>query len=117
MKRAAAAAVLLVAAAAVLGVACGGGGGGQPTAKETQNADFTQLRDSLRSQLDSIGVNFGSVPDDVLTQILNRCHELEKYADNQTVNSLCDAIKRAHDNNDTTALDQIVAQLDQLKPK
>jgi hypothetical protein len=116
VRRAGLALVLLVLLAA-FGMACGGSGGPSLQTKETQSTDFAQLRDSLRAQLNGIGVNINSVPNDVLTQILNKCHELEKYADGSTVNNICDSIRRAHDNNDAAALDQVVTQLGQLKPK
>ncbi len=116
MRRTCLALVLLITLAA-FGIACSGSGGTSPKTKETQSADFAHLRDSLRAQLDGIGVNINAVPNDVLTQLLNRCHELEKYADGPTVNSICDSIKRSHDNNDAAALSQVVTQLGQLKPK
>jgi hypothetical protein len=121
MKRGVAIAVLLAVAAA--GVACGGGNGGGNGgnggngATATTTSDFTQLRDSLRTRLEGIGVNIGSVPDDVLNQILDQCHELENFADQKRVNDLCDAIKRARDTNDVGLIDQIVTQLGQLQRK
>jgi hypothetical protein len=121
MKRGAAIAVLLVAVA-VIAMACGGGngdGGNGATATTTTatTGPFTQLRDALRNRLTGIGVNIGSVPDDFLNQILNQCHELEKFADQERVNDLCDAIKRARDTNDVGLIEQIVTQLGQLQGK
>ena len=109
-----AAAILLVITA--LAVACGGGSGGD-SSNATKATDFEQLRASLTNRLDSVGPNIGSMPDDVLDQILNNCHELEKFVDEGSINNLCDAIKRARDTNDPGLIDQIVAQLAQLQRK
>jgi hypothetical protein len=116
VKRAGMAILLLVAAAAI-GGACGGGNGGGTNSTATSTASFEQLRDALRNRLTGVGVNIGSVPDDVLTQILNQCHGLDKLADQNRVNDLCDAIRRARDTNDVGLVDQIVTQLGQLLPK
>jgi hypothetical protein len=124
MKRGVAIAVLLVALA-VIAMACGGGngdGGNSATATTktttaTSTGTFAQLRDSLRTRLGGIGVNIGSVPDDILNQVLNQCHELEKFADQKRVNDLCDAIRRARDTNDVGLIGQIVTQLGQLQGK
>ncbi len=122
MKRGVAIALLFAVAAA--GVACGGGSGGggnsataTTTTATTTTGPFAQLRDTLRSRLNGIGVNIGSVPDDILNQILNQCHELERFVDQNRVTDLCDAIKRARDTNDVGLIDQIVTQLGQLKAK
>jgi hypothetical protein len=120
------AAVALLAAVAVLAMACGGGNGGNSatatttttaTAATTATGPFAQLRDALRNRLNGIGVNIGSVPDDILNQILNQCHGLEEFADQNRVTDLCDAIRRARDTNDVGLIDQIVTQLGQLKTK
>ncbi len=116
MKRGVAIAVL-IAVAALAGMACGGGNGGGSNSNATSTAGFEQLRDALRTRLDAVGVNIGSVPEDVLSQILNQCQELGQFADQQRVNDLCDAIKRARDTNDTGLIDQIVTQLGQLQRK
>jgi hypothetical protein len=120
MKRGVAIAVLLVAVAVIV-MACGGGNGGgnsaTTTTATTATSTFAQLRDSLGTRLGDIGVNIGSVPDDVLNQILNQCHELGKFADQTRVNDLCDAIRRARDTNDVGLIDQIVTQLGQLQGK
>jgi len=116
MKRGVAIAVL-IAGAALTGMACGWGNGGGNNSDATSTASFEQLRDGLRTRLEGIGVNIGSVPDDVLSQILNQCHELGQFADQQRVNDLCDVIKRARDTNDVGLIDQIVTQLGQLQGK
>ena len=113
--RCAAGAVLILIAIGAIGAACGGGGGDASNA--TSTANFEQLRASLSSRLDSVGPNIGSMPDDVLNQILNNCHELEKFANEGSINNLCDAIKRARDTNDPGLIDQIVAQIAQLQRK
>ena len=113
--RCAAGAVLILIAIGAIGAACGGGGGDASNA--TSTANFEQLRDSLSSRLDSVGPNIGSMPDDVLNQFLNNCHELEKFVDEGSINNLCDAIKRARDTNDPGLIDQIVAQIAQLQRK
>ena len=112
MRRAAFVALI---ASALIAVACGGSGSNRLSATET--ARFQELRSSVSSQLDGIGVNIGQVPDDVLNKLLSQCHELQKYADQTRVNNLCDAIKRAHDNNDPALVDQIVQQFAELTPK
>ena len=114
MRRAAVAVLILIALGAT-GAACGGGGGDASNA--TSTANFEQLRDSLSSRLDSIGPNIGSMPDDVLNQILNNCHELETFVEEGSINNLCDAIRRARDTDDPGLIDQIVAQLAQLQRK
>ncbi len=111
MKRAAFVALI---ASAVIAVACRGGDA-RPSA--TEAARFQELRTSVSTQLDGIGVNIGQVPDDVLNKLLNHCHELERYADQTRVKNLCDAIQRAHDNSDPALVDQIVQQFAQLTPK
>jgi len=115
MRRAALALFILIAIGAI-GAACGGGSGGN-TSNATSTANFEQLRNSLISRLDGVGPNIGAMPDDVLNQILNNCHELEKFVDEGDINRLCDAIKRARDTNDPGLIDQIVAQLAQLQRK
>ena len=114
MRRAAIAVLILIAIGAIA-AACGGNGGN--TSDATSTANFEELRDSLTSRLDSVGPNIGSMPDDVLNQILNNCHELEKFVDEGSINNLCDAIKRARDTNDPGLIDQIVTQLGQLQRK
>jgi hypothetical protein len=113
--RRAAVAVLILIALGATGAACGGGGGDASNA--TSTANFEQLRDSLTRQLDSVGPNIGSMPDDVLNQILNNCHELEQFVDEGSINNLCEAIRRARDTDDPGLIDQIVAQLAQLQRK
>jgi hypothetical protein len=124
VKRGVAIALLLAVAAA--GVACGGAdGGNSATATTTASSStastatgpFAQLRDALRNRLNGIGINIGSVPDDILNQILNQCHELAKFADQNRVTDLCTAIRRARDTNDVGLIDQILTQLAQLKTK
>ena len=113
--RCAAGAVLILIAIGAIGAACRGSGGDASNA--TSTANFEQLRASLSSRLDSVGPNIGSMPDDVLNQILNNCHELEKVVNEGSINNLCDAIKRARDTNDPGLIDQIVAQIAQLQRK
>ncbi len=115
MKRVLATALILAITA--LSVACNGGGSTRPTGTATSTTNFEQLRDALRNRLNGIGVNIGVVPDDVLNQILNQCHELEQFTDQTRVNDLCTAVRRARDTNDVGLLDQIVTQIGQLKQK
>jgi hypothetical protein len=125
VKRGVATALLLAVAAAAMACGGGSGDGGNSTTATTTTATttttttgtFAQLRDALRTRLEGIGVNIGSVPDDVLRQILNQCHELDEFADQSRVTDLCDAIRRARDTNDAGLIDQIVTQLGQLKTK
>jgi len=112
MMRAALAVLMLITLGAI-GASCSGGGGNSMDA--TSTANFEQLRDSLRDRLDSVGANIGFVPDDILEQMINDCHELGTFVDEDRISNLCDAIRRARDTNDPGLVDQIVVQLEQLE--
>ena len=107
MRRAGLAVLVLIALGAI-GAACGDSNGTDPNS----TANFEQLRTSLRDRLDRVGANIGFVPDDVLEEMLNTCHELERFVNEDRIN--CDAIRRARDTSDPGLVDQIVVQLEQL---
>lgn len=123
---------VVVTAVALTVVACGGGNSpassGSPTSVATgaglstpgfrgTPSNFSEARDAVRSRLDAIGVNIGEVPQDVRRQVLAQCRDMTRFADQKKVTDLCGAVERAMNTGDFGLLDQVIAQLDQLKKK
>ena len=123
---------VVVAAVALTLVACGGGnspaGSSSPTSVGTSAglptpgfrstpSNFDEAVAAVRGRLDVIGVNIGSVPPDVRKQVLAQCRDLARFADQKKVNDLCSAVERAMNTGDFGTLDQVIAQLGQLKKK
>lgn len=93
--------------------ACGGGSGDTnpgngPTATP---GDFEKARDGLVRDLDNIGANIGSVPDDIRASLIATCQELGAYVDRETIDRICPAIGQAIDASDPGLIDLIVEEL------
>lgn len=128
-------AVLLFAAAALaLSCSSGSGANGNPTAavtpgqtglpspgpgdgKESTPTSLAQARGRLSSQLQAIGANIGSVPQDIEQQILDRCQALEQFANPDTVRPICQAIQQAIATDDPGLIDGVLRSLSQLKER
>lgn len=106
-----AALLLLFLAAAACG---GGGGGGRATPGNGPTAtpgDFELARDALVRDLDNIGANIGSVPDDIRDALIATCLELGTYVDQASIERICPAIGQAVDANDPGLINVVVEEL------
>lgn len=65
----------------------------------------------LSNQLEAIGANIGSVPDDIAAQLIGRCETLAEFADPDEVSSICRAIQQAIDTNDPGLIDSVLRRL------
>ena len=104
-------------------LSCGGGDGEdgsktevpRPTNAQGTPLSFEQARDALVQQLDGIGVNIGSMPDDVAAHLVAECQLLTSYAKPATVTQICNGIQQARDRADPGLLDIVVSSLRALK--
>lgn len=85
-----------------------------PTVEGTPTR-FEALRDGLRGQLEAIGDNIGTVPDDIRDQLLARCHELEEFVAPEVIADICGAIEQAIDGGDPGLIDLVLARLAELR--
>lgn len=114
-------AALIAISIAIFAVACTGDSNGEPSPTQPDpNAtpsSFESLRDALYSQLDAFGINIGSVPEDIRTQLLGSCQELEQVADADEVEQICTAIDDAIEQNDPGKIELVLSSLLNLEPK
>ena len=112
-------AIPLLLVAAGLAIACGGendspnptGNGANGTAEP-----FEAARDALVDQLENIGSNIGGVPPDIGAGLLADCRQLEVFVGRDSIESICDAIQQAMDNNDPGLIDLVLSELAALTP-
>jgi hypothetical protein len=72
---------------------------------------FLELRDGLAEALDSIGANIGAVPPDIRADLVARCQRLARFAAEDEVNVICDAIERAMDRGDPGLIELVLENL------
>ena len=94
-----------------------GNGGNGPTPENGPTAtpgDFENARDALVRDLDNIGANIGSVPDDIRDALIASCQGLGDYVGEETVDRICPAIGQAIDANDPGLITLVVRELANL---
>ncbi len=105
---------------ALFAVACNGDSNGAPSPTSPDSnatpSSFESIRDKLYSQLDAFGINIGAVPDDIRTQLLGSCQELEQFANADDVEEICTAIDDAIEQGDPGKIDLVLNRLLELEP-
>ena len=91
--------------------ACGGDGGG----RTVPTRSFEEVRGELVDRLDSIKANISAVPDDIQTQIIGLCQELDAFVGEDRVEEICGALEEAFDRDDPGRIDRVLAELAELE--